>query len=301
MTAKVLEAVPDTGHGLQADAKSRTAWELATHLATADVWFLQSVIDGAFNWDPEGAKQAAAQFESVKDVVAFYQREVPARLAALRALPGDRWPAGGLLRHDAAAAAWFIGMANNHSTHHRGSWRRTCARWARRCRRSTATSADYPMQAAGVIHAGWSFPDLRAFLGQLPAVTAASSRWMRPWTTRLEVAEIIARVIAAGGPALLFTNVTGSDFRLRRPIYSGRRGARSSRSASGRVLLIKRRVELAETLMPADTRQAVGARATSVWSGSRSARAGCRAGPVDRARHLRRPGLRSAAYDHLVA
>ena len=70
MTAKVLEAVPDTGHDYKPDAKSRTAWELATHLATADVWFLQSVIDGAFKWDPEGAKQAVAQFGSVKDVVA---------------------------------------------------------------------------------------------------------------------------------------------------------------------------------------------------------------------------------------
>ena len=40
MTAKVLEAVPDTGHGYKPDAKSRTAWELATHLATVDVWFL---------------------------------------------------------------------------------------------------------------------------------------------------------------------------------------------------------------------------------------------------------------------
>ena len=90
MTAKVIEAVPDTGHAYKPDAKSRTAWELATHLATADVWFLQSIIDGAFAWDAEGAQQAVAQFKSAKDVVAFYQREVPARLAALRALPGDR-------------------------------------------------------------------------------------------------------------------------------------------------------------------------------------------------------------------
>ena len=63
-TVKVLSAVPDTGKGYKPDDKSRTAWELATHLATADVWFLQSVIDGAFTWDPEGAKQAVAQFGS---------------------------------------------------------------------------------------------------------------------------------------------------------------------------------------------------------------------------------------------
>ena len=120
-TAKVLEAVPDSGKDYKPDAKSRTAWELTTHLATADVWFLQSVIDGAFRWDPEGAKQAAAQFGSVKDVVAFYKRELPARLATLRALPGEKLAAPvdffGMMQQP---AAWYIGMANNHSTHHRG-------------------------------------------------------------------------------------------------------------------------------------------------------------------------------------
>jgi uncharacterized damage-inducible protein DinB len=150
MTAKVLEAVPDTGHDYRPDAKSRTAWDLATHLATADVWFLQSVIDGAFNWDPEGAKQAAAQFTSVKDVVTFYQREVPARLAALRALPGDRLARPvdffGMMQQP---AAWFIGMANNHSTHHRGQLASYLRAMGSKVPPIYGDSADYPMQAAG--------------------------------------------------------------------------------------------------------------------------------------------------------
>src|SRR5688500_1718999 len=58
-----------------------------------------------------------------------------------------------------------------------------------------------------------AFPDLRAYLdqlrrdGDLVTVTA-------PVDARLEVAEIHRRVIAAGGPALLFTNVTGRSFPL---------------------------------------------------------------------------------------
>jgi len=148
MTAKVIEAVPDTGHGYKPDDKSRTAWELATHLATADVWFLQSVIDGAFNWDPEGAKQAAAQFGSVKDVVAFYKREVPARLAALRALPGDQLAKNvdffGMMQQP---GAWFIGMANNHSTHHRGQLASYLRAMGSKVPPIYGDSADYPMQA----------------------------------------------------------------------------------------------------------------------------------------------------------
>jgi UbiD family decarboxylase len=58
------------------------------------------------------------------------------------------------------------------------------------------------------------FPDLRTFLdrlrrdGDLVVVDA-------PVDARLEAAEVHRRVIAAGGPALLFTNVTGAAFRCR--------------------------------------------------------------------------------------
>ena len=62
-----------------------------------------------------------------------------------------------------------------------------------------------------------SFPDLRAFIdrlrdnGDLVTVEAPVDR-------HLEVAEIHRRVIAAGGPALLFTHVSGST-RLRPKPY----------------------------------------------------------------------------------
>ena len=56
-TAKVLAAVPDTGRDYRPDEKSRSAWELATHLATSDVWFLDCIIKGAFVFDPEGEKR----------------------------------------------------------------------------------------------------------------------------------------------------------------------------------------------------------------------------------------------------
>ena len=51
-----------------------------------------------------------------------------------------------------------------------------------------------------------SFPDLRAFLAQLERDGALVTVDV-PVDPRLEVAEIHRRVIAAGGPAILFTNV----------------------------------------------------------------------------------------------
>ena len=54
-TCQVLAAVKDDNRHYRPDPKSRSAWELATHIATADIWFIDSIINGAFVWDAEGA------------------------------------------------------------------------------------------------------------------------------------------------------------------------------------------------------------------------------------------------------
>jgi UbiD family decarboxylase len=93
-----------------------------------------------------------------------------------------------------------------------------------------------------------SFPDLRVFIDQLrranDLVTVDAS--VDP---RLEVAEIHRRVIAAGGPALLFTNVIGSDFRLVTNLFGT---ARRAEIAFGHrpMQLVRRIVQLAEELLP---------------------------------------------------
>lgn len=120
-TAKVLAAVKDETRNYKPDAKSRTAWELATHLASADIWFIDSILRGAFEWDAEGAKKAEASFTDVAAVVAFYNKTFPEKLAALRAMPGDTLAETidffGMMK---MPRVQFIAMANNHSIHHRG-------------------------------------------------------------------------------------------------------------------------------------------------------------------------------------
>jgi uncharacterized damage-inducible protein DinB len=120
-TSQVLEAVSDDARAYKPDPKSRSAWDLATHLATADVWFLDSIAKGKFEFDPEKAKQAEAQFKTVADVVAFYKKTLPEKLAALRAMPGDSMTEVidffGVMQKPRAQ---WIGFANNHSIHHRG-------------------------------------------------------------------------------------------------------------------------------------------------------------------------------------
>ncbi len=103
-----------------------------------------------------------------------------------------------------------------------------------------------------------SFPDLRAFIEALRrdnAIVTVDA----PVDPHLEVAEIHRRVVAGGGPALLFTNVTGADFRLVTNLFGT---ARRAEQAFGErpLRLIRRLVELAETLLPPTPAKLWGAR-----------------------------------------
>jgi len=120
-TVRVLSAVRDESRDYRPDGKSRSAWELATHIATADLWFLESIERGGFQFDAEATKQQEAQFGGVKDIVAFYEERIPAGIRRLRELPGEQLAEEldffGMMKM--SRAAW-IGFANNHSVHHRG-------------------------------------------------------------------------------------------------------------------------------------------------------------------------------------
>ena len=121
VTVKVLKAVSDEGRGYRPDDRSRTAWDLATHIAQSDVWFLDCIIAGAFTSDPAKSKALTDSFSSVADVAAFYEREVPARLASIGELSGEALTRTvsffGMFEMPAVS---YLGFANNHGIHHRG-------------------------------------------------------------------------------------------------------------------------------------------------------------------------------------
>src|SRR5687768_11091510 len=102
------------------------------------------------------------------------------------------------------------------------------------------------------------FTDLRLFLDQLrrdrDLVEIAA-----PVDPVLEAAEIHRRVIAAGGPALLFTNVEDADFPLVTNLFGTARRAELAFGARP-LRLIRRLVELAETLLPPTPGKLWGAR-----------------------------------------
>jgi UbiD family decarboxylase len=103
-----------------------------------------------------------------------------------------------------------------------------------------------------------SFPDLRAFLATLERdrdVVYIDA----PVDPAQEAAEIHRRVIAANGPALVFRNVTGADFPLVTNLFGT---ARRAELAFGErpLRLIKRLVNLVETILPPTPAKLWGAR-----------------------------------------
>ena len=148
-TAKVLAAVPDDRRDYRPDDKSRTAWELATHLATGDVWFLDSICDGAFNFDPEAEKRLVGGFKNINDVVEFYTREFPARVQRLRSTPPEKLAQVvdffGMTKQPAAT---LLILANNHGIHHRGQLAAYLRAMGSKVPSIYGGSADEPMTAA---------------------------------------------------------------------------------------------------------------------------------------------------------
>ena len=103
-----------------------------------------------------------------------------------------------------------------------------------------------------------TFPDLRAFLEQLRRDQDLVEIRV-PVDPALEAAEIHRRVIAANGPALLFTNIVGCDVPLVTNLFGT---ARRAEMAFGErpQRLIRRIVELVETALPPTASTLWGAR-----------------------------------------
>jgi uncharacterized damage-inducible protein DinB len=120
-TMQVIAAVKDDNRSYKPDPKSRTAFELAMHLAMADVWFADCIAAGKFQWDQDAVKKAEDSFKSVDQVVEYYKKAFPASLQALRGLSGEQLAEPlDFFGNFTLPRAQAIGFANNHSVHHRG-------------------------------------------------------------------------------------------------------------------------------------------------------------------------------------
>jgi uncharacterized damage-inducible protein DinB len=146
-TKKIIAAIPEAKKNYRPDEHARTAFELAAHLASADVWFLNGIIKGEF------IPEADHKFGSVAEIVAYYDKEFPAALAKVKALPAEKLsktiPAFGMFNLPAAA---YLAFVNNHSIHHRGQLAAYLRPMGSKVPNIYGGSYDEPMQMPAAAH-----------------------------------------------------------------------------------------------------------------------------------------------------
>jgi uncharacterized damage-inducible protein DinB len=117
-TRKVLAAVPSGNRQYKPDPKSRSAWEIAVHLAIADVWFADSILAGKFEWT--GEPPTPPEMTDPAAVAKWHETHIADRLAKLRAMsPEQMMQPVEFFGMKGPACTWLVSM-NNHSIHHRG-------------------------------------------------------------------------------------------------------------------------------------------------------------------------------------
>jgi uncharacterized damage-inducible protein DinB len=116
-TKKVISAIPDAKRDYRPDPKARTAWDLAWHLVTVDVQFLEEICEGKFSMEPRYKDEP----KTVAEMVTWYEKNFTRAVEKARVLSSDN-----LLRVLDFYGAFqfpafmYLAFVNNHSIHHRG-------------------------------------------------------------------------------------------------------------------------------------------------------------------------------------
>ena len=118
-TLRVLAAVPAGDLDYRPDPKSKTGLGLVRHITLEDEWLLNSIANGEFQTPPDDSD--ACGIMTPADAVARYKERIPAALARLRAVPGEKLAnVIDLLGVIQAPGIVFLSIAVKHSVHHRG-------------------------------------------------------------------------------------------------------------------------------------------------------------------------------------
>jgi len=142
-TRRVIEAIPVDKSGYRPDPTSKTALELAWHLAASECFFLNAVACGKF--EVPGPKPDSVQTSA--DVLKWYDENSGKVTAALSGCNGEALTKmldfRGVFTLPAVA---YLGIANNHAVHHRGQLATYLRPMGAKVPRIYGGSADEPMQ-----------------------------------------------------------------------------------------------------------------------------------------------------------
>src|SRR5262245_65385246 len=142
-TRKVIGAIPEDRKSYKPDPKAKSAHELAWHLATSEVWFLDLILTGKLD-----TGEAPPPPPTISSILDWYETNYRDRLQKLEQLPADKLAAMvsffGMMDLPAVS---FLNMMNLHSAHHRGQLSTYLRPMGSRIPSIYGGSADEPFQA----------------------------------------------------------------------------------------------------------------------------------------------------------
>lgn len=117
-TKKVIAAIPDGKRDYRPDPKARTAYDLAWHIVTVDVQFLEEIAEGGpFKMEPR-YKDAP---KTVAEIVTWYDKNFKRALEKAKGVSGENLvKVLDFLGAFQLPAFAYLAFVNNHSIHHRG-------------------------------------------------------------------------------------------------------------------------------------------------------------------------------------
>lgn len=117
-TVRVLSAIPADKSDYTPDPRSKTALDLAWHIASSEQFFMSGVINGEF---PKGSVERPESVRMPEDIVAWYREQFAANIAKVKAVsPADSARIVNFFDLFQMPAVGFLQLMINHSVHHRG-------------------------------------------------------------------------------------------------------------------------------------------------------------------------------------
>jgi uncharacterized damage-inducible protein DinB len=145
-TKKVIGAIPEARRDYRPDPNARTAWELAWHLAEADIQFLDGIAD--MNFDTKAA-ETQQQPKTVAEVVDWYQRNLDRASERIRKMtPQQLLTPVNFFGVFNLPVLFYLAFAINHSIHHRGALCTYLRPMGSKCPSIYGGSYDEPFEAA---------------------------------------------------------------------------------------------------------------------------------------------------------
>lgn len=142
ITKKVIAAVPDGASSYKPDPNARTARELAWHIASSDIHFLDGIADLKFGMEPTEQKPQTAA-----EIVAWYEENMKRGLARVAAMSAEQLMTPvSFFNVFNLPAVLYLGFLNNHCIHHRGELATYLRPMGAKCPSIYGGSYDEPFQ-----------------------------------------------------------------------------------------------------------------------------------------------------------